>query len=178
MSMQRLTISPLLLLWILSACGSGSDSPTIASSSNVDAWSDPHNVYIYLKTASGECLYQGDDCSNLQQSSVTQFKTASGFNGMPFGAGQNSKLDVNADGTLDDVDKYSGNLATYTAKHSPTAVKKGLFTYFTYSGEVALDGFESDSSKIGTTGAVGCNRGGTKLFTRCQTRPGTYEMHW
>ena len=168
MSMQRLTISPLLLLWILSACGSGSDSPTIASSSNVDAWSDPHNVYIYLKTASGECLYQGDDCSNLQQSSVTQFKTASGFNGMPFGAGQNSKLDVNADGTLDDVDKYSGNLATYTAKHSPTAVKKGLFTYFTYSGEVALDGFESDSSKIGTTGAVGCNRGGTKLFRNAE----------
>ena len=164
MWMHRLTISPLLLLWILSACSSGSDSPTKASSSDVDAWSDAHNVYTYLKTASGECLYRGDDCSNLQQFSVTQFKTVSGFNGMPFSAGQVSKLDVNADGIMDDIDKYSGNMATYTAKHSPNAVKKGMFTYFTYTGEVPLDGFESGNLKIGTTGAVGCKLEGTILF--------------
>jgi hypothetical protein len=147
-----------LLLWTLSACDSDSVSPIEASSSNIDSWSDPQNVFAYLKTSSGECLYQGDDCSNLQQFSVTQFKTVSGFNGMPFGLGQTSNLDVNADGILDDVDKYSGNMATYSAKHSPNAVKKGVFTYFTYSGEVALDGFESGNSNIGTTAAVGCVR--------------------
>jgi hypothetical protein len=168
MWMQRLVMSPLLLLWILSACNPGSDAPTRAKSSDVDSWSDPNNVYIYLKTTSGECLYQGAACGSLQEFSVTQFKTVSGFNGMPSGAGQNSKLDINADGTLDDVDKYSGNLATYTAKLSPSAVKKGLFTYFTYTGEVALDGFESGNSKIGTTGAVGCDSGGTKLFKNAQ----------
>ena len=165
---QRLVMSPLLLLWILSACNPASDAPSRASSSDVDSWSDPHNVYKYLKTSTGQCLYQGADCSSLEQFSVTQFKTVSGFNGIPFGAGQNSKLDINADGTLDDVDKYSGNLATYTAKHSPNAVRNGLFTYFTYSGEVALDGFESGNSKIGTTGAVGCNFDGTQLFKNAQ----------
>ena len=170
-SIQRLTISPLLLLWILSACNSASDSDplTKARSSNVDAWSDPQNVFAYLKTPSGECLYQGADCSSLQQFSVTQFKTVSGFNGMPFGLGQTSKLDVNADGILEDVDKYSGNMATYTAKHSPSAVKKGSFTYFTYSGEVALDGFESGNSNIGTTAAVGCVRAdASQLFKNAQ----------
>jgi hypothetical protein len=95
----------------------------LSKSSNVDPWSDPQNVFAYLKTSSGECLYQGRDCNSLQQFSVTQFKTVSGFNGMPFGLGQISQLDVNADGILDDVDKYSGNMATYTAKHSPSAVK-------------------------------------------------------
>ncbi len=168
MWMQRLVMSPLLLLWILSACNSASDSPSKTLSSNVDPWSDPHNVYKYLKTPSGQCLYQGTACSSLQQFSVTQFKTVSGFNGMPFGLGLTSKLDINADGTLDDVDKYSGNLATFTAKHSPSAVKKGLFTYFTYSGEVALDGFESGNSKIGTTAAVGCYRVGAQLFKNAQ----------
>ena len=168
MWIQRLIKGPLLLLWILSACNSASDSSSRISSSNVDPWSDLHNVYIYLKTPSGQCLYQGAACSSLQQFSVTQFKTVSGFNGMPFGSGQISKLDVNADGTLDDVDKYSGNLATYTAKHSPNAVKKGLFTYFTYSGEVALDGFESGNSKIGTTAAVGCSHDGARLFKNAQ----------
>ena len=164
MRKQPLFMSPLLLLWLLSACDSASDAPSIMSSSNVDSWSDPHNVYRYLKTPSGECLYQGAACSSLQQYSVTQFKTVSGFNGMPSGAGQNSKLDLTSDGSQEDVDKYSGNLSTYTAKHSPSAVRKGSFTYFTYSGEVALDGFEEGSSKIGTTGAVGCDLGGTRLF--------------
>ena len=147
MWIQRLVMSPLLLLWILSACNSASHSSSRISSSNVDPWSDPHNVYKYLKTPSGQCLYQSAACSSLQQFSVTQFKTVSGFNGIPFGSGQIWKLDVNADGTLDDVDKYSGNMATFTAKHSPNAVKNGLFTYFTYSGEVALDGFESGNSR-------------------------------
>jgi hypothetical protein len=151
-------MGPLLLLWILSACSSDPDAPFRTKSSNIDSWSDPQNVYRYLKTSSGECLYQNADCSSLQDVSVTQFKAVSGFNGMPFGLGQISQLDINADGTLDDVSKYSGNLSTYTAKHSPSAVKKGLFTYFTYSGEVALDGFESGNSKIGTTAAVGCVR--------------------
>jgi hypothetical protein len=168
MRMQRIVMTPLLMLWVLSACNSDSNGPWRVSSSNVDPWSDPHNVYEYLKTTSGQCLYQGADCSSLQRFSVTQFKTVNGFNGIPFGSGGNSKLDVNGDGILDDVDKYSGNLATYTAKHSPNAVKRGLFTYFTYSGEVALDGFESGSSKIGTTGAVACNQGGTQLFRNSQ----------
>jgi hypothetical protein len=87
---------------------------------------------------------------------------------MPYAEGQEFKLDVNADGILDDVSKYSGNLATYTAKHAPSAVRKGLFTYFTYSGEVPLDGFESDSSKIGTTRANGCHFAGAKLFKNAQ----------
>ncbi|MBU2676861.1 MAG: BNR repeat-containing protein [Gammaproteobacteria bacterium] len=99
---------------------------------------------------------------------MTQFKTVNGFNGMPYAEGQVFQVDVNADGILDDVSKYSGNLATYTAKHSPSAVRKGLFTYFTYSGEVPLDGFESGNSKIGTTAAVGCNFAGAQLFKNAQ----------
>ena len=167
MRIRRLVLNPLFLLWILSAC-SPSDPPFRMSSSAVDPWSDPANVYRYLKTPSGECLFQGAACSSLQQFSVTQFKTVSGFNGMPFGLGQISELDVNADGILDDIDKYSGNFATYTAKHSPSAVRNGLFTYFTYSGEVALDGFEAGNSKIGTTAAVGCGHEGSKLFLNAQ----------
>ncbi len=168
MRMQRLIVSPLWLLWILSACSSGSDPVFEIRSSNVDPWADPHNVYRYLKTASGECLYQGAACSDLQQFTVTQFKTVSGFNGMPFGVGVTAKLDINGDGVLDDVDKYSGNLATYTAKHSPNAVRSGSYTYFTYSGEVALDGFEPGNSRIGTTSAVGCKREGAQLFKNAQ----------
>jgi hypothetical protein len=129
-----------------------------------DPWTDPHNVYIYLKSPTGQCLYQGFPCSELQDRSVTQSKTVNGFNGLPFGVGRVPKLDINADGVMDDVVKYSGNLSTYTAKHSPSAVRKGLFTYFTYSGEVPLDGFESGDSKIGTTMTIGCKYEGTFLF--------------
>ena len=169
MRIQSLLVGPLSLLWIMSACSVESNPTTrISSSSNVDPWSDPLNVFKYLKDPSGECLYQGEACSNLQDFSVTQFKKVNGFNGIPFGVGETTKLDVNADGILDDVVKYSGNLGTYTAKHSPSAVRKGLFTYFTYSGEVAYDGFESDNSYIGSTGTVGCKFEGTQLFKDAQ----------
>jgi hypothetical protein len=87
---------------------------------------------------------------------------------MPYAVGEAFSIDVNADGSLDDVAKYSGNLATYSAKHSPSAVRKGLFTYFTYSGEVPLDGFETDNSKIGTTGDKGCYFTGSGLFKDAQ----------
>jgi hypothetical protein len=136
----------------------------ISASTSVDPWTDPHNVYTYLKSPSGQCLYQDAECSDPQEFSITQFKAVNGFNGLPFGVGRVPQLDINADGNLDDVVKYSGNLATYTAKHSPSAVRHGLFTYFTYSGEVPLDGFESGNSKIGTTSAIGCKFEATALF--------------
>jgi hypothetical protein len=107
-------------------------------------------------------------CDNLSEFSVTQFKTVNGFNGMPYAEGEGYTIDVDADGNPEDVPKYSGNMATYTAKHSPSAVRKGLFTYFTYSGEVPLDGFELDNSKIGTTGANGCYFAGTAQFKNAQ----------
>jgi hypothetical protein len=137
---------------------------TISASTNVDPWSDPHNVYTYLKSPSGLCLYQGSDCSTLQNFSVTQFKTVNGFNGLQFATGKMPQLDINDDGIMDDVAKYSGNLATYTAKHSPSAVRKGSFTYFTYSGQVPLDGDETTGARIGSTSAVGCKYEGTELF--------------
>ncbi len=168
MRIRSLRLSPLMLLVAMGGCGLSSDSNSRLASSNVDPWADPLNVFRYLKSPSGDCLYQNEDCNSLQDSSVTQFKTLKGFNGIPFGVGQTTSLDIDADGVLDDVVKYSGNLATYTAKHSPSAVKSGVFTYFTYSGEVALDGFESDSSQIGTTGAVGCEFEGTQQFKDTQ----------
>lgn len=168
MWIRLLRLSPLLLLWTLSACGSDSGSNSRPASSNPDPWSDPLNVFRYLKSSSGQCLYQGEACSNLGKYAVTQFKTVGGFNGVPFGVGKSSKLDVNADGVLEDVVKYSGNLASYTSKHSPSAVKRGPFTYFTFSGEVALDGFEAGNSKIGTTEAVGCKFEATQLFKNAE----------
>jgi hypothetical protein len=74
------------------------------------------------------------------------------------------QVDINSDGIIDDVAKYSGNLSTYTAKHSPSAVRKGLFTYFTYSGEVPLDGDSPRGLRIGSTGAAGCKYEGTRIF--------------
>ena len=168
MWIRRLHWSPLVLLWVLGACNLDSDSSPKVSSTNIDSWSDPQNVYRYLKSPSGQCLFQGAACSSLQDFSVTQYKTINGFNGIPFGLGQTSQLDINADGVLDEVAKYSGNLATYTAKHSPSAVRNGSFTYFTYSGEVPLDGFESDNAKIGTATAAGCGFLGAQLFKNAQ----------
>jgi hypothetical protein len=137
---------------------------TINASTSVDPWSDPHNVYTYLKSPSGLCLYQGIDCSSLENFSVTQFKTVNGFNGLQFATGKVPQLDINSDGIMNDVAKYSGNLATYTAKHSPSAVRKGSFTYFVYSGQVPLDGDDAKDPRIGSTSAVGCKYEGTGLF--------------
>jgi hypothetical protein len=104
------------------------------------------------------------DCSTLGNFSVTQFKKVNGFNGLQFATGKVPQLDINSDGVMDDVAKYSGNLATYTAKHSPSAVRQGSFTYFVYSGEVPLDGDEAGDPRIGSTSAVGCKYEGTELF--------------
>jgi hypothetical protein len=163
---MHIVVGLLLLPLIVIACDSQSPTGplTISASTNVDPWSDPHNVYTYLKSPSGNCLYPGVDCSTLETFSVTQFKTVNGFVGAQFATGKVPQLDINSDGIMDDVAKYSGNLATYTAKHSPSAVRRGSFTYFTYSGEVPLDGDETKDPKIGSTSAVGCKYEGTALF--------------
>jgi hypothetical protein len=137
---------------------------TITASTAVDPWTDKYNVYTYLKSPTGQCLYQGFACSSLQEWSVTQFKKVSGFNGISFGTGETFWLDINSDGISNSIVKYSGNLSTYTAKHSPSAARKGLFTYFTYSGEVPFDGFEAGNSKIGTTLTSGCKYEGSLLL--------------
>lgn len=158
----------LLLAMVCAGCSQGSDGPGVVLSSNPDPWSDRYNVYRYLKTASGDCLYQGEDCSALQAASVTQFKSVHGFNGIQYGTGETTDIDIDRDGIPDGVVKYSGNLATYTAKHSPSAVRRGLFTYFTYSGEVPLDGVEAGSSRIGTTGTIDCVFEGSSQFKSSQ----------
>jgi hypothetical protein len=142
----------------------GTEVVTITASTAVDPWTDKYNVYTYLKSPTGHCLYPGLPCSSLQDWSVTQFKKVNGFNGISFGTGETFWVDINSDGTSNSIVKYSGNLSTYTAKHSPSAVRKGLFTYFTYSGEVPFDGFEAANSKIGTTLVSGCKYEGSLLF--------------
>jgi hypothetical protein len=142
----------------------------ISASTNIDPWSDPHNVYTYLKSPSGLCLYQGADCSTLENFSITQSKTVNGFNGLQFATGKVPQMDIDGDGIMDDIAKYSGNLATYTAKHSPSAVRRGSFTYFVYSGEVPLDGGGPDEPRIGSTSAVGCKYEGTALFKDAEGR--------
>ncbi len=154
----------LLIVVVFFGCGPGPGTPGVLLSSNPDPWADRYNVYRYLKTPDGECLYQGRDCGSLQAASVTQFKRVNGFNGIQHGVGNTASLDINRDGIPDDVVKYSGNLATYTAKHSPSAVRRGLFTYFTYSGEVPLDDGEAGSPRVGTTGAIDCVFEGSAQF--------------
>jgi len=129
-----------------------------------NAWQDNQNVYRYLKSPSGECKNTKEDCADLQAYSVTQFKKADGFNGIPYGLGSITAIDVNGDGQADDVVKYSGNKATYTAKHAPTAVKHGNYSYFVYSGEVILDNYSQANKKIGTTAAGGCQITTTEKF--------------
>lgn len=159
------SIARLLLLVVVSTgCDSGSDDTGVLVAADPDAWTDRYNVFRYLKTPAGDCLYRGEDCDDLQAASVTQFKTVNGFNGIPYGVGETSSVDINRDGIPDEVVKYSGNLATYTAKHSPNAVRRGLFTYFTYSGEVPLDDSEPGSSRIGTTGSIDCTFEGSARF--------------
>jgi hypothetical protein len=150
----------------------GTEVLTITASTAVDPWTDKYNVYTYLKSPTGQCLYQGLSCSSLQDWSITQFKKVNGFNGISFGTGQTIWVDIDSDGLSDSIVKYSGNLSTYTAKHSPSAVRKGLFTYFTFSGEVPYDEFEAGNSKIGTTLVSGCdNEGSILFFNRYGTSP-------
>ena len=129
-----------------------------------DPWLDTFNVYKYFKN-SGTCLYKKDDPATCERDlsayTVEQYKKEWRFNGQSYGLAtpETFNVDLDRNGVAETtVPKYSGNLATYTAKHYPTAIHHNGSVFFVHSGAVTLEGydwFSNKGEKIGTTAGGG-----------------------
>lgn len=144
-AMKAQVILPALLLLSGNAIGIG-----------VNPKDDPANVYKYLKDESGNCVTYVNGCGGNH--SLTQYETRDGFSGFPYGLPATysaSQTGLDLDGTSPNVSKYSGNLATYTAKHAPVAIRHGDYTYFVYSGSSTLSSAPTTVASTHGSGNVG-----------------------
>ncbi len=152
------------LFWILAML------PFLSKATMQDPILDDYNVYKYLKDPAFQCVAGHKDCiDGITGRTVLQYSPRNGYHGLLYGL--NGSLGVNTFTRNQigfDIDpkpnpskpgkqasiisKYSGNLATYTAKHYPVAVAHENFTYFVYSGSVPLN---DDHSIVASTGGNG-----------------------
>ncbi|WP_141096234.1 hypothetical protein [Lacimicrobium sp. SS2-24] len=129
---------------LVSACGGGSSGSSQPTSYESDVVADPTaestNTHPLLRNSSGDCLNSVSCASS--ESVVTKYSESPGFIGHVFGLGSTREYSFTLDpqvGTSVTLSHYSGPVATYSAKHYPTAVASERYTYFVFTGPVITD---------------------------------------
>lgn len=136
--------------------------------SNSDAPEQPiderNNTHSLLQDDTGSLVSRRGNGScpssfgSETECSITQFKKGYRFTGIqyaqdwnyvPIDVATDQKADIDGDGVADRLAKYSGNLATFSAKHHPVAISTNDAVYFVFGGPVYLDNREHDNADEG-----------------------------